>query len=113
MTEFEDVWPELMAHAKSAEFLRPFGRGDRTEPHYDEKREAIAFEDGGSDLIFRRNWERAWTELRRNGELSVEKFGGVAGTHRAALVLPFLADALDLPFERRERRIWLSAEYDE
>jgi hypothetical protein len=113
MTEFEAVWPDLVTHAREADFVRPFGWGDRLEPQYDAERDAIAFEDGRTDLIFRKNWKLAWSELQRNGELSVEKFSGAAGTHRAATALPFHADALGLPAERSERRIWLSAEYDE
>ncbi|NHN49672.1 hypothetical protein G9464_19060 [Halostella sp. JP-L12] len=113
MTEFEEVWPELTGHAEEAQFVRPFGRGGRRELAYDADREAIVFENDRSDLIFRKNWRRAWGELRRNGVLSVEKFGGATGTARAELALPFLADALDLPADRYERRIRLTEEYDE
>ena len=113
MTEFEEVWPILARHAEETRFVRPFGRGGRRELAYDAKREAVVFENDRTDLVFRKNWRRAWDELRRNGVLSVEKFGGATGTARAELALPFLADALDLPAERYERKVWLSAEYDE
>lgn len=111
--DFEAVWPDLVAHARESEAVRPFGRGGRRTPDYDPEREAIVLEGDRTAVLFRRNWERAWDELLRNGELSVEKFAGVAGTRRAAVALPFLADALDLPADRYERRIWLSAEYEE
>jgi hypothetical protein len=113
MPQFEAVWPDLVSHAREAEFVRPFGRGDRKEPQYVAERDAILFENGRTDLVHRKNWNRAWSELQRNGELSVAKFSGAAGTHRAATALPFLADALGLPADRSERRIWLSAAYDE
>ena len=113
MTEFEDVWPDLARHADEARFVRPFGRGGRRELAYDAEREAVVFENDRTDLVFRKNWRRAWNELRRNGVLSVEKFGGATGTARAELALPFLADALDLPAERYEGRIRLSEEYDD
>ncbi|WP_135535421.1 hypothetical protein [Halostella pelagica] len=112
MAEFEEIWPDLVNHARTAEFVRPFDRGKRRELDYDAEREAVVFENGRTDLIFRKNWRRAWEELRRNGVLSVAKFSGAAGTARAELALPFLADALDLPADRDSRRIQLSERYE-
>ena len=113
VTEFDEVWPDLARHAEEARFVRPFGRGGRRELDYDTEREAVVFENNRTDLIFRKNWRRAWDEIRRNGVLSVEKFGGATGTVRAELALSFLVDALDLPAERYKGWIRLTEEYDE
>lgn len=107
MTDFNDVWPKLVQYAKENSAVYTFVRGSENRLDYDDVHDAIVLESDNPDIVPRETWKNAWEELRREGELTIASFKDATGTYRASASLPFLADALDLPRNPSDRRIWL------
>jgi hypothetical protein len=107
MTDFRSDWQDLVEHARQNTTVQTFVRESENQLDYDANQEAIVFESNSPDRIPRETWERAWVELHRTGELTIDSFKEATGTYRASVALPFLAEALDLRADANERRVWI------
>ena len=88
--------------------MSTFAFESQNRVEYDGDQDAIIFTSNEPDALPRELWQRAWERLNEEGELTKKQFKDATGTHRASVALPFLAEALNLPSDPAEQRMWLA-----
>jgi len=111
MTDFNDIWGELVEEAQEMHVVETFSRGNENDVKYDPQQNAICFNSRASSKDFwteipRESWEEAWNELRKEGELRPRQFWHTTDIQRGSTAVPFLQKALDLPVDTDERAIF-------
>lgn len=118
MTDFSNIWPVLVEKASELDFVTTFGRENRNDIRYDERRNAISFNSRATDEEYwteipRDKWKMAWERFQETGELSPDQFFDITGIRRGSIAVPFLQKALELPGKSDDRVIYLPEEGSE
>lgn len=116
MPNFDAVWRILTQRAQEHEYVETLSRQNKNDVEYNEASNSIRFNSRASEKdhwkdVKHDDWEKAWNELLRTGELSQQDFIDVTNVWRSSAAVAFLQHALDLPTDAARTQIELPSEF--